>query len=176
MTGGRTGTSTIPGHAMPRLFLIIGAGLLVFALQFAVIPLLIADPFKPDLILVMVVCLGLRAAGWWVVPLSWLLGTLQDSFAGIYPGLNGFAFLAIALILRQTAEHLYATRLNVLLSATAGATLLHGMVHGLFLSLFSVAPGVWGTIVTNLPPQLLANLFAASLVPLFTGFGEEPME
>lgn len=159
---------------MPRYLLIPAAGLILFALQFSLIPLVISDPFKPNLILVAVVCMGLRAAAGWVIPLSWLLGMVQDAFSGIYPGLNAFTLLAIALILRQTAEQLYANRSNVLLFATAAATLFHALSHALFLSLFSVAPGTWENVVTTMVPQTLTNLFVASLIPLiFPGFPED---
>lgn len=157
---------------MRRLLLALSAVSSIVVLQFALIPLTISDPFRPNLILVTVVVLGLRGGGW-VIPLSWFAGLLQDSFSGLYHGLNAFSYLGIALMLRQTSAHLYATRSNVLLFSTAVATLLHAAMHGVLLTLFSVAPGIMATIVMSLLPQLLSNLLAVSLLSLALPVGEE---
>lgn len=157
---------------MRRLLLTLSAVSAIFVLQFALFPLTISDPFKPNLVLVTVVVLGLRGGGW-VLPLAWIAGLLQDSFSGVYHGLNAFSYLAIALLLRQTSETLYATRSNVLFVSTAAATVLHAVIHGVLLTLFSVAPGIMVTIVTSLVPQLLTNLFVVSLISLALSVGEE---
>lgn len=147
--------------------------LLALLCQWTLIPTFVADPFKPNLLLIMVVYLGLRAerpvTGVWVYG----MGLLQDAFSGLYFGLNAFAFLAVFMLLRHLAGRLYAQRANVLIFCVSVATVGVAFIHLLFLSLFMAAPGVYSSILVNLIPQVAVNALVASLVPMLPVIGHK---
>ena len=62
-------------------------------LQMTILPSYIADPFKPNLLIIVVTYLGLRGGGKEGV-IAFGLGLLQDCYSGVYLGLNGFSYLA----------------------------------------------------------------------------------
>ena len=138
--------------------------LTIIILQGTIIPTCIADPFKPNLLLIMVVYLGLRSehlsAAFW----SYGIGLVHDAMSGLYLGLNAFAYLATFMLLHHLAERLYAGRANVLIFCVAVATAAVAFVHVVFLSLFLTAPGIYASVVINLLPQMAVNALMASLV------------
>jgi rod shape-determining protein MreD len=151
-----------------KIALFVYAALLV---QVTLLPAYLADPFKPNLLILFVAWLGLREGGWPGGVLACLLGLLADCFSGIYLGLNAFSFLFIYLVLRKVADRLYTDSLYLMVLVVALATLANGLIHLLLLLLFSVADGVYATLLPGLIPQALVNALAASLVfgaPSFT--------
>lgn len=143
--------------------------LLVLA-QETLFPAYLRDPFKPNLLIILVVYLGLRVpskAGW---GLAFLLGLVQDSLSGLYLGLNGFVYLTIHFLIQQTAGRLYTDSRYLMVLAVCLATLFGGLLEMVLLALFSVAPGVYASILSSLVPQALVNAFFTSLV-----FGISPL-
>jgi rod shape-determining protein MreD len=151
-----------------KFFLIIVAALV---LQVALFPVHLADPFKPNLLIVIVVYLGLRGEGWSGGCLAFLLGLFLDCFSGIYLGLNGFSFLFIYLLLKTMADRLYAESIHLMILAVFFATLGNGLLHLLLLMVFSAAKGVYASLLPGLLPQGLVNALAASVVFGFSSFG-----
>ena len=156
--------------------LIVGSILLVLILailQGTVIPACIADPFRPNLLLIMVVYLGLRSerlsTAFWVYG----IGLLHDVQSGLYLGLNAFAYLATFMLLHHLAERLYADRVTVLIFCVAVATAGVALVHVFFLSLFLTAPGIYASVIVNLLPQIAVNSLMASLVPFLPVVGRK---
>jgi rod shape-determining protein MreD len=140
-------------------------------LQSTIIPAFIADPFKPNLLLVMVVYLGLRATRLGYALAAYGIGLVHDTFSGIYLGLNAFAYLATFMLLHHLAERLYADRTSVLIFCVAVATAGVAMVHVIFLSLFLTAPGIYASVFINLVPQMVVNALMASLVQFLPVIG-----
>lgn len=139
-------------------------------LQAAVLPVHIATPFKPDLLLIIVVHLALRGSFQAGTPLAWLLGLLKDVFSGLYLGLNAFTFLLIFLVIKHVADRLYAES-DFLFVVTVGiATLASVTANLLLLVMFTQTPGIAYSMTVGLIPHLLTNAFAASLVALLPGF------
>lgn len=151
-----------------KFFLIIVTALL---LQVALFPAYLADPFKPNLLLVLVVYLGLRETVRYGVVVVYLLGLAQDCFSGIYLGLNGFSFLFIYLLLKKMADRLYTDSLHVMVLVVFLATLVGGLVQLLLLLVFSAANGVYTSLLHGLLPQGLVNALAASILFGFSAFG-----
>lgn len=133
-------------------------------LQSTIIPAFIADPFKPNLLLIMVVYLGLRATRLGYAVAAYGIGLVHDTFSGLYLGLNAFAYLATFMLLHHLAERLYADRTSVLIFCVAVATAGVALVHIVFLSLFLTAPGIYASVLLNLLPQMAVNALMASLV------------
>jgi rod shape-determining protein MreD len=151
-----------------KIIMIVYAALL---LQVTVLPAYIADPFKPNLLIIVVAWLSLREGGVYGVLLSFLLGLIADCFSGNYLGLNAFSFLTIHLVMRKVAGRLYIDSLYLMVLVVFLATLLNGINQLLLLFLFSLADGIYASLFAGLLPQALVNALAASLlfsVPKFS--------
>ena len=145
-----------------RLSLFIVAALL---LQVTVFPAYLRDPFKPNLLLVLIAFLALRESiGLAGGLLAYLLGLVNDAYSGIFHGLSGFSFLLIYAVLRKIADQLYTDSSHLLVIVVFVATLVNGLLQLALLMLFSAAQGVYATLLTSLVPQALVNALAASLL------------
>jgi rod shape-determining protein MreD len=143
-------------------------------LQVSILPSYIADPFKPNLLIIAVTWLGLkknRNAGF----IAFGLGIIQDCYSGIYLGLNGFSYLSLFIILNTAADRLYTESRYLMVFVVFLATLFNGLLNLLLLLLFSTASGIYATLLADLIPQALANaLFLILLfsIPRFTEIEE----
>ena len=132
--------------------------------QVTLLPAYLRDPFKPNLLLALVVYLGLRVPsrlGW---ALAFFIGILQDCFSGIYLGLHGFVYLTIHFLFQLTSDRLYTGSRYLMVLAVFLATLGGGLLELVLLVLFSVAQGVYATLLPSLVPQALVNAFFTSVV------------
>ena len=139
-------------------------------LQAAVLPVYIASPFKPDLLLIFVVYLGLCGPFKTGAPLSWTLGLVKDVFSGLYLGLNAFSFLLVFLVIRNIADRLYTESAPLFVITVSVATLGCVSLNLLLMVMFTATPGIAYSMGAGLVPHLLVNAFAASLIPLIPGF------
>lgn len=144
-----------------KFFLIIVVAL---QLQVTLFPTYVADPFKPNLLIVFVVFLGLKATVRCGGGIAFLLGLILDCFSGLYLGLNGFSFLSIYLLLKKMADRLYTDSLYLMILVVFLATLFNGLTHLLLLLVFSAAQGVYASLLPGLLPQGLVNALAASVM------------
>lgn len=143
------------------------------AFQVAVLPVHVATPFKPDLLLIIMVYLALRGSFELGAPLAWLLGLLKDVFSGLYLGLNAFSFLIVFLVIKSVADRLYAESGFLFVVTTVVATLASVTCNLLLLLMFTQTPGIAYSMFAGLLPHLLVNSFAASLVALLPAFSRE---
>jgi rod shape-determining protein MreD len=139
-------------------------------LQTSVLPVHLAVPFKPDLLLVAMVYLALRSSITSGVFLAWMLGLIKDVFSGLYLGLNAFSFLLIFLVIKNISDLLYAESGELFVVTVSAATLACVTVNLLLLLMLTSTPGISYSITANLLPHLFANAFAASLVTLLPIF------
>ena len=142
------------------------ATIVYFALliQVTILPAYIADPFKPNLLIVVIAYLGLRDGGWPGALMAFFLGLTEDCVSGLYLGLSGFTFLSIHLLIRRIAARLYADSLYIIVFVVFFATIFNGLAHMILLFIFSAAEGIYATIIAGLVPQALVNALAASLL------------
>jgi rod shape-determining protein MreD len=144
--------------------------ILVFAalvLQVTLFPAHVADPFKPNILIIFVVYMGLREGVAWGV-LAYALGLVHDSFSGLYLGLNGFSYLIIFLGLSMVADRLFTDRRSLMILGVFSATIVNGLLNLLLLFLFSAAQGIYATLLESLVPQALVNALAASVIFTFS--------
>jgi rod shape-determining protein MreD len=120
--------------------------------------------FKPDLLLILVVYLGLHEGYVRGGALSYVLGCLQDVFAAGYPGLHGLALLGVFLAVRGVVARLNAESSVLLLLLVAIGTLLQSALLLFALGFFADAGALWVIILKGLLPQILLNLLAAFLL------------
>lgn len=141
--------------------------------QVSLLPLFILPPFKPDLLLVIMVFLALRASFETGAPLAWLLGMFNDIFSGLYLGLNAFAFLLSFFVIKSVSTRLYADSGILFVLAVSGVTMAVFSLNLLLLLLFTVSPGIAYSMLSDIFPRLLVNAFIASIVTAFPGFDEQ---
>ncbi|MGA7827785.1 MAG: rod shape-determining protein MreD [Geobacteraceae bacterium] len=142
--------------------------------QVNIFPAYLADPFKPNVLLIFVVYFGFRAGLRFGAPCSFLLGLVQDSFSGIYFGLNAFSFLLIFTLYHEVAARLYTGSKTLLVLGTGLAVVLNASIQFLLLLLFSSSDGAFSSIFGTVLPQVLATaLVSVGAVILFPHAGRE---
>jgi rod shape-determining protein MreD len=138
--------------------------LAAFLLQVTLLPNYLLDPFQPNLIIIMVVYLGLKMPHRLGGFVAFGLGILQDSFSGIYLGLNAFSYLCIYTVLSQLADRLYTNNRALFVLVVMLATVSSALLELLLLAVFSVSRGIYASLLPALIPQALVNGLVASIV------------
>jgi rod shape-determining protein MreD len=142
--------------------------------QVNIFPAYLTDPFKPNVLLIFVVYFGFRAGLRFGAPCSFLLGLIQDSFSGMYFGLNAFSFLLIFTLYHEVAARLYTGSRVLLVLGTVLAIVLNASIQFLLLLLFSASDGAFSSIFGAILPQGLATaLVSACVTVLFPHAGRE---
>lgn len=154
-------------HASIKWLLVV---LTIVLLEVAVLPHYLMAVFKPDLLLVLMVFLALRAPLSSSLPAAYGLGLLKDCLGGIYLGLHGFSFLAAYLVLKSLSDRLYVQSALLFVLTVAGTTLGVNLLNYLLLVIFSQAPGLLSSLLPSLVPHTLMNAFVASLVTVLPTF------
>lgn len=141
--------------------------MLTVLLQTSVLPHYLAIAYKPDLLLVLMVYLALRAPVGVSLPAAYGLGLLKDSLGGIYLGMNGFSFLVIYLVLKALSDRLYVQSAVLFVLTVSVATVSVMVINLVLLSVFSQGGALFASMLTSLAPHLLMNAFVASLIAAF---------
>lgn len=144
--------------------------LLSIAIQVSLLPVFILPPFKPDLLLVIMVFIALRSSFETGAPLAWLLGIINDIFSGLYLGLNAATFLISFLIIKSISDRLYADSAILFVLTVIGVTLAGFTFNLLLIVVFTTSPGIAYSMLSDIFPRLLVNAFIASIVSAFPGF------
>ena len=152
-----------------NLFLFAVAVISAVVVQTSLLPVFVATPFKPDLLLIILVFVALRGTYEVGAPAALLLGLIKDTFSGLYLGLNVFTFIIIFLIIKSVSDRLYAESSYLFVVAVVIATLAC-LSGNLLLLMFTYTPGIFFSMGIDLIPHLLVNAFVASLAVLMPGF------
>ena len=157
---------------MSRRAAILLSGLVILSIviQVSLLPVFVLPPFKPDLLLVIMVFLALRGSFETGAPLAWLLGLLNDACSGLYLGLNAASFLISFFVIKSISDRLYADSAILFVLTVAGVTLAGFTLNLLLMVTFTTSPGIAYSMLSDLFPRLLVNAFVASLVSAFPGF------
>jgi rod shape-determining protein MreD len=132
-------------------------------LQVTVLPAHLADPFKPNLLILIVTYLGLKSGRSGGLA-AFSLGLIQDCFSGIYLGLNAFCYLCHFIVLHMLSNRLYTGSRFLMVFVVFLATIANGVLHLFMMMLFSTAEGIYATLLTDLVPQAITNAVFASLI------------
>lgn len=149
------------------LFCLVLASIVI---QVSLLPVFIRPPFKPDLLLVIMVFIALRGSFQVGAPLAWLLGMLNDVCSGLYLGLNAATFLILFLAIKSMSGRLYADSAILFVLTVAGVTLAGFTLNLLLVIMFTASPGIAYSMLSDIFPHLLVNAFIASIVSTFPGF------
>ncbi len=151
-----------------KLFLFL---VLAVILQVCVLPAYLEDPFKPNLLIILVSYLALREDfSYFGALLAYLLGLLQGTFSGVHFGLAGVSMLLIYLLLEKVADQLYTDSDHLMIVVVFIATLVDAVTSMVFILLFSSSTGIYNSFLTNMIPQAVVNALVASLVVGFSSF------
>lgn len=149
---------------MTRLVVYFSLGFVFLLMQTTVLPALLPLHFKPDLLLILVVYLGLNEGYVRGGSLAYVFGCLQDVFAAGYPGLYGLALLGVFLAVRGMVARLNTESSVLLLLLVGVGTLLQSALLLFALGFFADAGALWLIILKGLLPQIMLNLLAAFLL------------
>jgi rod shape-determining protein MreD len=149
------------------LFCLILASLVI---EVSLLPVFVLPPFKPDLLLVIMVFIALRTSFEVGAPLAWLLGMLNDVCSGLYLGLNAATFLITFLVIKGVSNRMYADSAILFVLTVAGVTLAEFTLNLLLMVMFTASPGIAYSMFSDIFPRLLVNAFIASIVSAFPGF------
>ena len=138
----------------------------IVLLQTSVLPGYLMSLYKPDLLLILMVFLALRAPIATSLPAAYGLGLLKDCLSGLYFGLNAFSFLFIYLVLKLLSDRLYVQNSFLMVLTVTASTFASMLINILLLSVFSESTGLISSLITSLIPHLLMNAFVASLVAI----------
>lgn len=136
------------------------AGIAV-VLQTVLLPALLQGYYKPDLVLVLVVYLGLHEGPWRGGVLVYLLGCCFDGVSGAFPGLNGFVLLAIFLAIRGIVTRVNTESSALILLLVMAGTILQSLLVAFAIDFFNAGVRIWPQLVWQLPVQLVLNFVAA---------------
>jgi len=140
-------------------------GLFGLILQATLLPRMVPFHFKPGLLLILVVYLGLSEKAGTGAPLAYLFGLLFDVFTGAEPGRYGLLFLLVYFSVRATVGFFDSENPFLLLFLVACGTLLESSLL-VFLDLIFASGRLWPIVLRALVPQLLANVVAATALLL----------
>lgn len=142
------------------LFYFAFAGLAV-VLQTVWLPLVVPGTYKPDLVLIMVVYLGLHEKPLQGGLFVYLLGWLYDGFAGAFAGLHGFVLLSIFLAIRAVVTRVNTESTPLLLLLVLVGTLAQYVLTAFALDFFHITTNFWLLTALKMPAQVVLNLVAA---------------
>jgi rod shape-determining protein MreD len=139
-------------------------GLLFILVQTALVSRILPFSLKPDLLLILAVYLGLNESYVRGGILAYLLGCLNDVFAGRYLGLYGLALLATFFAVRGVGGRLNTESSTLLLSLVFAGTFLEGSALFFALAFFADAAPPFLAFLQQLLPQALLNVAATLLL------------
>jgi rod shape-determining protein MreD len=138
---------------------------LIVLLQVSLLPTWLEDPFKPNLIIILVCYLALREEGTLVGAFfTYFSGLLQGVFSGLYFGLAGISYLLIYLFLKRISDQLYTENTHLIVFAVFAASVFDTLVSLLLISLFSDSSGIYGSLLSNMIPQAAISAFIAAVI------------
>jgi rod shape-determining protein MreD len=146
---------------MNRTLIYLAMAGIAVVLQTVLLPLVLPGNYKPDLLLILVIYLGLHEESLRGGLMAYLLGWCYDGIAGTFPGLNGFVLLGIFLAVRGVVTRVNTESSALLLLLVLAGTVLQTVVLAFALDFFSQASRVWPQMLWQLPVQLLMNFICA---------------
>jgi rod shape-determining protein MreD len=146
---------------MNRTLIYLAMAGIAVVLQTVLLPLVLPGYYKPDLLLILVIYLGLHEESLSGGLMAYLLGWCYDGIAGTFPGLNGFVLLGIFLAVRGVVTRVNTESSALLLLLVLAGTVLQTVVLAFALDFFSQASRVWPQMLWQLPVQLLMNFICA---------------
>ncbi len=133
-------------------------------LQTTIFPRILPFNYKPDLLLILIIYLGLNERYVQGGLLAYALGSLQDVFAGHFPGLFGLVQLVTFLSVRGAMNRLNTESSLLLLVLVFAGTFVQGGLVIFSVGYFADVATLWPVVLRRIVPQALLNLGTALLL------------
>jgi rod shape-determining protein MreD len=140
-----------------KLLIYAGIGIVTLWLQLTVAPLIAPFGYKPDLLLLSVLVIGMRWLEPWLFLYGVWAGLAKDVFSHGALGVYGLSFFAISFLARYIGVSVYENSIVLGMASVFALSLVHGM---LALTLFDwLDPSVpwWHWLFTEVVPTALVN-------------------
>lgn len=149
---------------MRRCLFYLGVACVFLLLQSTFFPLFLDARWRPNLILILVLLLGVRERPVPAMLTVMLLGALLDSLSGTTIGLQIAACLVVFILIRLVADKLNVESPALLVLILIGAVFVHGLLVGFIMTTFSDLATIFYLLITTLPQQALSTLFVFVLL------------
>ncbi len=144
---------------MRHCLVYIAIAIVFLLLQGTFLPLMLTPQWRPNIILILVLILGVREKPLPAMMTVLLIGALQDSLGGTTVGLHISVCLAVFILTRLTAERLNVESPALLVLMLIGANLTYGLLVAFIMTTFAEMGTILYLLVTALPQQTLSTLF-----------------
>lgn len=147
-----------------RALVFVAIGIVTLWLQLTVSPLLSVFSYKPNLLLMTVVVIGLRWGEPWLFVYGALVGLSMDAFSHGVLGVYAISLFACSFLSRLIGMSVYENSLLIGALAVFGVSLVDGLISvTLFQWLDSTVPW-WNWMFTIVVPGALINALWSPLV------------
>ena len=149
---------------MVRVTRFVLAFVLITILQVSIIPVFLDHAFFPNLYIILVCYLALRAEQSWSGLLgSYLAGIVHGAFNGFYFGLSALNYLVIYLVLKKVSDQLYTESPHLIAVAVFIAAITDSLLSLLLITILSNASEVYRSLLTYMFPQAVVTALAAAI-------------
>lgn len=138
-------------------------------LQLTLAPMLSLFGYKPDVLLLSVLVIGLRWLEPWLFVYAVLVGLAKDVFSHGMLGVYGLSFFAISFLARYVGISVYENSLLLGMASVLGLSLVQGVFSLTVLALLDSSVPWWHWLFTAEVPTAFINALWSPLV--FYGFG-----
>ncbi len=142
----------------------IGLGIVMLWLQLTVAPLMALFGYKPNLLLLSVVVIGLRRLEPWLFLYAAFAGLSMDVFSHGLLGVYALSFFAVSFLSRLIGVSVYENSLLLGMGAVFAISLVEGLVSvTLFAWLDETVPW-WHWMLADVVPTAMVNALWSPLV------------
>lgn len=141
-----------------------GIGIVTLWLQLTLAPMLSVFGYKPNLLLLAVIVIGLRWQEPWLFLFAVFAGLSLDAFSHGVLGVYAISLYAMSFLARLIGVSVYENSLALGVAAVFGISVAEGIVS---VTLFEILDGSvpwWGWMVTQVLPSALINALWSPLV------------
>lgn len=151
------------------IYIIVAGGFLLF--QSSLLPLMLEPQWRPNLIVILVLILGIGEKPLPAMMTVLFIGALQDSMGGSTVGLHLSACLFIFILARLTAERLNVESPALLLLMLVGANMTYGLLVAFVMTTYTDPATIVYLLITTLPQQTLSTILVFFvLMGIFPGW------
>ncbi|MFO7765580.1 MAG: hypothetical protein R6V33_04035 [Pelovirga sp.] len=143
---------------MRRCLAYVAAGALFLLLQSTLLAFFLPPPWRPNLILILVLLLGIKEKPVPAMLTVLVIGALQDSLGGATIGFHITTSLAVFILIRLLTEKLNVESPALLTLMLIGANFFQGLLVGFIMMTFTDYGTVLYLLATTLPQQTLSTL------------------
>lgn len=152
-----------------KVLIYAGVGILALWLQLTLAPMLAIFGYKPDVLLLSVLVIGLRWLEPWLFIYAVFVGLAKDVFSHGMLGVYGLSFFAISFAARYVGVSVYENSLLLGIVSVVGLSLVQGVIALTLLALLDSTVPWWHWLFVDVVPTALVNALWSPFV--FYGLG-----